>query len=161
MCAAEKYIRLDGVLVLRLVADIAGDMAATRILLTMWKRYLVTWNKTTSSMCQPASSTLKLSQLHEKICERKHTTLPGYCEAPSITLSLFSNNKWNLDATLLLITEKISGYPQNWQTFRLDIIKLQILFVILLHLSYSHILFCLHFCLVLILNNTTFGEHMI
>ena len=93
MCAAEKYIRLDGVLVLRLVADIAGDMAATRILLTMWKRYLVTWNKTTSSMCQPASSTLKLSQLHEKTCERNHTTLPRYGAAPSITLSLFSNNK--------------------------------------------------------------------
>ena len=41
MCAAENYIHLDRVLVLRLVADIAGDIAAARFLLTMWKRYLV------------------------------------------------------------------------------------------------------------------------
>ena len=113
MCAAGKYIRLDGVLVLRLVADIAGDMAAARILLSMWKRYLVTWSKKTSSISQPASSTLELSQFHEEPCGREYSKSPGNGATPPLTHSPFTNEKRGPHAALLLNTEKIAGYPQN------------------------------------------------
>ena len=116
MCAAEKYLRFDGVLVLRLVADIAGDMAAARILLSMWKRYLEAWHKktsTSSTISHPTSSTLELSELHEVPCGRDYSKSPANGATPPLTHSPSANSKRGQHTALLLNSEKIAGYPQN------------------------------------------------
>ena len=107
----DKYIRLDGVLTLRLVTEIAGDMAAARILLSMWKQYLTSWNlRCSSSMKSPrgsgnGSTNIELNLNHIRGGSKPFGASSIYDQSPKTSSGAH--------AALLMNTDQITGYPQK------------------------------------------------
>lgn len=109
MACVEKYVRLDGVLVLRLVADIAGDMAAASILLSMWKQFVSNWQLKDSLIIPRGSNNIEMEHIHNT---KRRGSKPSATTSSTLNQSPKGNNIGPHSA-LLMNTDQIAGYPQQ------------------------------------------------